>query len=116
MIKVDQFNASQDQLKELRQWKDDRIRQKMRAGIEGTILAVNPAWNFVILSVGDRSGVANNAEMLVKRGTQLIGKVHITSVDRAQSVADIVPNSVPKGVTVQPGDKVIYQSTDAVVD
>ncbi|MEO8206512.1 MAG: hypothetical protein ABI615_10050, partial [Chthoniobacterales bacterium] len=61
---------------------------------------------------GDRNGVISNTEMLIKRNNQLIGKVRITSVERTTSIADIVSNSVPKGVTVQPGDKVIYQKTD----
>ena len=52
----------------------------------------------------------NNAELLVKRGTQLIGKVRVTSVEPSTSIADIVANSVPQGATISPGDSVIYHS------
>lgn len=104
------LTASQSQARELQVEKQNRANQVMRSGLEGRILAVNPAWNFVVLSLGDRQGVVNNAEMLVKRGTQLIGKVRITSVEPATSIADIVANSVPRGLSIQPGDNVIYVS------
>jgi len=83
----------------------------MREGLEGRVLAVNPAWNFVVLSIGDKSGVVNNSELLVKRGGQLLGKVRVTAVEPSTSIADIVANSMPAGVSVQPGDSVIYQSS-----
>ena len=82
----------------------------MRNGLQGRILAVNPAWNFVVLNLGDRNGVVNNAELLVKRGTQFMGKVRVTSVEPSTSIADIVANSVPQGATISPGDDVIYQA------
>jgi hypothetical protein len=46
--------------------------------------------------------------MLVKRGAQLIGKIRITSVEPSTSIADIVANSTPRGLVIQPGDSVIY--------
>lgn len=87
----------------------DRERQKLqtRLGLEGKILAVNHAWNFVVLSIGDKNGVTSNAEMLVKRGNQLVGKVRITSVEPSSSIADIISPS--KGQSIQPGDNVIYE-------
>lgn len=96
------------QLTLLRERENQRKAKIMRVGLEGRILAVNSSWNFVVLSLGDRNGVVNNAEMLIKRGAQLIGKVRITSVEPSTSVADIVANSVRSGLTVQPGDTVIY--------
>jgi hypothetical protein len=56
--------------------------------------------------------VVNNAELLISRGGQLIGKVRITSVEPSTSVADIVVNSVRTGLTVQPGDTVIYRGPE----
>ena len=104
------LDSTRAQLAIFQREKEDRMRQKMRNGLEGRILAVNPAWNFVVLSLGDKNGVVNNAELLVKRGTQLIGKVRVTSVEPSTSIADIVANSVPQGTTISPGDDVIYQS------
>lgn len=87
----------------------ERAKNVMKPGIEGQVLAVNPAWNFVVLSIGDKQGAVNNAEMLIKRGGQYLGKVRITSVEPSTSIADIVANTLPDGVAVQPGDSVIYQ-------
>jgi flagellar biosynthesis chaperone FliJ len=83
----------------------------MRNGLEGEVLAVNPGWNFVVLSIGDRQGAVTNAEMILKRGNSEIGKVRITSVEPSTSVADIVPGSLARGVRVQPGDRVIFQGS-----
>lgn len=89
----------------------ERMRSKnLQNGIEGQVLAVNPAWNFVVLSLGDKNGVVSNAELLVKRGRQLVGKVRVTTVEPSTSIADIVANSVPAGTTIAPGDQVIYQA------
>jgi myosin heavy subunit len=105
-----ELDSSRSQLSVLTKEKQDRLHQRMRNGLEGRVLAVNPAWNFVVLSLGDKNGVVSNAELLVKRGTQLIGKVRVTSVEPSTSIADIVANSVPQGASIAPGDNVIYQS------
>lgn len=80
-----------------------------RNGLAGRIMAVNTGWNFVVLSVGDKQGAAVGASMLVMRGGEPIGKVKISSVEPATSIADIVPGSVRVGITIQPGDTVIYE-------
>ncbi len=85
-----------------------RTEHTLKQGTEGRILAVNPAWNFVVLSLGDKQGVASNTELLVKRGNQLVGKIRVTSVEPSTSIADIVANSVPRGTVISPGDHVIY--------
>ena len=104
------LDSTRFQLATLQKEKEDRMQQKMRNGLSGRVLAVNPAWNFVVLSLGDKNGVVNNAELLVKRGSQYIGKVRVTSVEPSTSIADIVANSVPQGTAISPGDNVIYQS------
>ena len=76
--------------------------------MSGSVLAVDRNWNFVVLDLGDRNGVLNHAEMIVTRGNGMVGKVRITSVEPSQSIADIVPNSTPPGLTIQRGDRVIY--------
>jgi flagellar biosynthesis chaperone FliJ len=106
------LDSARSQLATLQKEKEDRMQQKMRNGLSGRVLAVNPAWNFVVLSLGDKNGVVNNAELLVKRGSQFIGKVRVTSVEPSTSIADIVGNSVPQGTTISPGDNVIYQAVD----
>jgi uncharacterized protein (DUF3084 family) len=98
------------QVAELKRQDVARQKSQMRQGLQGTVLAVNQAWNFVVLSLGDRQGVVPNAELLVQRGSQLLGKVRVTSVEPSTSIADILVRTVPRGLSVMPGDTVIYQA------
>jgi predicted RNase H-like nuclease (RuvC/YqgF family) len=77
--------------------------------LSGRILAVNEAWNFVVLNVGNKSGIASNTELLVKRGNLRIGRVRVTSVEPASSIADIIPESLASGLSIQPGDYVLTE-------
>jgi hypothetical protein len=83
-----------------------------KAGFRGTVMAVNQAYNFVVLNVGDRQGLRSNEDMLVLRDGALIGKIRISSVEPATAIGDIVTNSLARGVQVQPGDIVIYADTN----
>ncbi len=106
------LTAAQQKYAGLQQIEETRRKGLAVKGLEGQILAVNPAWNFVVLNLGDKNGISSNSELLVKRGTQLVGKVRVTSVEPSTSIADIVAKSVPAGTTIAPGDNVIFQSED----
>src|SRR5437870_12883278 len=82
-----------------------------RTGVHGTVLAYNQVYNFVVLNLGARQGVESNSEMLVLREGTLIGKIRISSVEPATAIGDIIPNSLARGVQVQPGDTIIYGGT-----
>lgn len=82
-------------------------------GIRGTVLAVNPAYNFVVLSLGARQGVEPNSEMLVLRGGSFIGKIRISSVEPATAIGDIITSTLARGVQVQPGDTVVYAGNNS---
>jgi len=84
-----------------------------RPGLRGTILAVNQAYNFVVLNLGERQGVEPNSEMLILRGGSLIGKIRVSSVEPATAIGDILTNSLARGVQVQPGDIVIYAGSNS---
>ncbi|PYK40839.1 MAG: hypothetical protein DME60_06475 [Verrucomicrobia bacterium] len=84
-----------------------------RTGVRGTVLAVNQAYNFVVLNLGARQGVEPNSEMLVLREGTLIGKIRISSVEPATAIGDIITGSLARGVQVQPGDMVIYAGTSS---
>jgi DNA repair exonuclease SbcCD ATPase subunit len=92
---------------------EERLNERKRVDqlnkLTGRILAVNEAWNFVVLNLGDKNGIASNTELLVKRGTTQIGRVRVTSVEPASSIADIIPGSLSRGLSIQPGDYVITQ-------
>lgn len=89
-----------------------RVAAPRNPGLRGTVLAVNQAYNFVVLSLGGRQGVEPNSEMLVLRGGTLIGRIRISSVEPATAIGDIIGNSLARGVQVQPGDIVIYAGTN----
>jgi Chromosome segregation ATPases len=84
-----------------------------RTGVRGTVLAVNQAYNFVVLNLGARQGVEPNSEMLVLREGTLIGKIRISSVEPATAIGDIITSSLARGVQVQTGDTVIYAGTSS---
>ena len=82
-----------------------------RTGVRGTVLAVNQAYNFVVLNLGARQGVEPNSEMLVLREGTLIGKIRISTVEPATAIGDMITSSLARGVQAQPGDTVIYAGT-----
>ncbi len=80
-------------------------------GFSGRVEAVNPGWNFVVINVGDRQGATVNAQLVIVRNGQNIGKVRITAVEPTTSIADVIPGSMARGQRVQPGDEVVFIGT-----
>lgn len=85
-----------------------RVAGLNKPGLEGKVLAVNPNWSFVVLSIGDKQGVVAGSSLIVKRGGVMVAKLRVTSVEPSTSIADIQVGSLAKGGTVQPGDVVIF--------
>jgi hypothetical protein len=97
------------------QLEDEKRRRTVahgKVGVRGTILAVNQAYNFVVLSLGGRNGVEPHSEMLIVRDGTYIGKIRISSVEPATAIGDIMTGTLARGVRVQPGDIVIYADTN----
>ena len=109
----DKLRVSQEKVTQLEDEKKRRIAAAGHPGVRGTILAVNQAYNFVVLNLGGRQGVEPNSEMLVLRDGSLIGKIRISSVEPATAIGDIITGSLARGVQVQPGDIVIYAGTSS---
>lgn len=97
-----QFAAKDQQIK---QYKDNYVRP----GITGKVLAYNPGWNFVVLNLGDKAGLKSGVQMVVTRAGAMIGKVKVTTVEPSTAIADVLPGTIARGQSVQPGDSVIYQ-------
>ncbi|MEI8109130.1 MAG: hypothetical protein WCI46_15055 [Verrucomicrobiota bacterium] len=110
-----QVKVADDKVAVLEIYKKSRELGLMRKGTTGRIIAVNPGWNFVVLNIGDKQGAVQNGVMLVVRNGEPIAKVRITSVEPSTAIADILPNSLRKGITIQPGDDVIFEGTRANV-
>lgn len=105
---ADKMHAGRESSVQLKEDKKRREAASGKAGVRGTVLAVNQAYNFVVLNLGERHGVETNAEMLVVRGGTLIGKIRVSSVEPSTAIGDIITSSLARGVQVQPGDTVIY--------
>jgi hypothetical protein len=110
-VLADKVKEAQDRVTAIEEEKKRRESGASAPGVHGTVLAVNQAYNFVVLSMGDRQGVVPNSEMLIMRSGALIGKIRISSVEPTTSIGDIITNSLARGVQVQPGDTVIYAGT-----
>lgn len=109
----DKLRAAQERVTQLEDEKKRRAAVAGKPGVRGTVLAVNQAYNFVVLNLGGRQGVEPNSEMLVLRDGILIGKIRISSVEPATAIGDIIGSSLARGVQVQPGDIVIYAGTNS---
>jgi cell shape-determining protein MreC len=106
------LQGPQERSTQAQEEKKRRETSVRRAGVRGTVLAVNQAYNFVVLNLGARHGVEPNSEMLILREGTLIGKIRISSVEPATAIGDIITSSLARGVQVQPGDTVIYAGTN----
>ncbi len=109
----DKVQVARERSTQLEMEKKRRVTRNVNPGIRGTILAVNQAYNFVVLNLGGRNGIEANAEMLVLRGGTLIGKIRVSSVEPATAIGDIISSSLARGVQVQPGDIVIYAGSNS---
>jgi chromosome condensin MukBEF ATPase and DNA-binding subunit MukB len=81
----------------------------VRNALTGKVLAYNPGWNFVVLNLGDKNGLKSGVNMVVTRAGAMIGKVRVTTVEPTTAIADVLPGTLARGQSVQPGDTVIYQ-------
>ncbi|HYJ05833.1 MAG TPA: hypothetical protein VEX43_11905 [Chthoniobacterales bacterium] len=108
ILLADKIKITQEPSTQVETPKTHRPISANRPGIRGSVLAVNQAYNFVVLSLGGRQGVEPNSEMLVLRGGSFIGKIRISSVEPATAIGDIITSSLARGVQVQTGDIVVY--------
>jgi len=75
-------------------------------GLKGTIVAVDPKFDFVVLNIGTDQGAKVRGEMMVEKDGKLLGKVRIATVDKDRSIANIMPNW--KRGDIMEGDEVLY--------
>src|SRR5437660_1570015 len=85
-LNTSKVKTAQDRAAALEAEKKHRESAANPPGVHGTVLAVNQAYNFVVLNMGDRQGVVPNSEMLVLRQGALIGKIRISSVEPTTSI------------------------------
>jgi hypothetical protein len=79
---------------------------QLPVGLKGTVLVVDPKWEFVVLDIGEKQGVLKDGILMVHRDTKLVGKVKISNVLADRSIANIMPGW--KLDEVREGDKVLF--------
>ncbi|MDF1814152.1 MAG: hypothetical protein P1V20_18245 [Verrucomicrobiales bacterium] len=89
----------------------DRRTKIVLANLEATVIAVNNDWGFVMVNAGRVHGVEPNASLLVKRGNVRVARLRILNLQDNVCVCDVVKGSVNRGVTVDAGDRVIFEDT-----
>ncbi len=85
---------------------DEKV--KMPDGLKGNILAVGPLQDFVLLDIGENQGVKERGEFLVRRGSKLIGKVAVVSVEANRAIANVIPAWRQGDVRIAENDQVLY--------
>ncbi|HMJ65649.1 MAG TPA: hypothetical protein VK615_09885 [Candidatus Binatia bacterium] len=75
-------------------------------GVKGSILAVDPKWNFVVLDVGEKAGAKPHGVFMVSRDGKLIGKVKVATVNVDRSIANVMPGW--QFGELMEGDQVIF--------
>jgi predicted nucleic acid-binding Zn-ribbon protein len=77
------------------------------AGLKGEIIAVNQAEKFLIMDIGESSGVRPGMQLKVMRGGKTIGTVSVVETRKDISAGDIL--EVVSGYTIQEGDSAVAQ-------
>lgn len=107
--------AKQTQVVKVREEEKLQMQRAQKLALNGlvaTVIAVNKEWGFVMINAGRQHGVSPDASLLVKRGNSRIGRLRIVTLEETSVVADLVDESLVKGVDVQPGDKVIFENAE----
>jgi hypothetical protein len=72
---------------------------------KGSVVAVDPKYDFIIVNIGGEQGVVQNANLLVSRDGKFIGQVKVTSVQPNRAIANVLPDW--KQDEIMEGDQVI---------
>ena len=87
---------------------EDESQVVAMPGLKGSVVAVDPKWEFVVINVGSQQGALEGGLLMVRRGDKLVGKVKIVSVEANRSVANVLPAWKQGDVAVAAGDQVLY--------
>jgi hypothetical protein len=88
----------------------DRKARIGRNAMEAVITAVDQEWGFLVIGAGSNSGFTPQTNLIVQRDGRMIGRVHPSSVELNQTIAEIDFKSLATGVRIQPGDRVLLTS------
>ena len=83
-----------------------RVSGESNPEAETRIRSVYATLGFVTLAGGDNLGIVKNSTLEVLRDEEVIAKLKVTTVESKSAAADIIPDSVVDGESVQVGDTV----------
>lgn len=89
---------------------EDRKKGFDRNSLSARVVAVNRDWGFVVVDAGQARGITQSSKLLVTRGSQTVGKLSIVSVQDSRTIANILPDTLAKGMEIAPGDRVILEN------
>ncbi len=81
---------------------------KVWRGRPALILAVNDKWNYVVIDKGSKDDMEMFLEAYVHRGDEFVGKLRVTRIEEAVSVAEIQVETLVDGALLQPGDTIFF--------
>ncbi len=83
-----------------------RVSGESNPEAETRIRSVYATLGFVTLAGGDNLGIVKNSTLEVLRDEEVIAKLKVTTVESKSAAADIIPDSIVNGESVQVGDTV----------
>jgi phage shock protein A len=88
------------------------VRQRIsRNSVVATVTEVENDYGFVVINRGSNSSnITADSKLLVRRGSRLIGKLTVSSVDPNRAICDIVPDSLKPGQRIQAGDRAVLET------
>jgi peptidoglycan hydrolase CwlO-like protein len=100
-------DAKQAESQRLAERKTSRNARLSRNASEAVVTAVDQEWGFLVIGAGSNSGFTPQTDLLVKRDGRFIGRVKPSAIERTQTIAEIIFDSLSPGVRLQPGDRVL---------
>ncbi len=100
----------QDQLSDMVTRIEDRKKAFDRNSFTGTITAVNNDWGFVVVGAGKDRGLSPDTVLVVSRGSDVIGKIKVVSVEGSRALCNVAKDTMMSGRSISPGDRVVLES------
>jgi len=92
--------------------KDSNYSNKHSFFSSTRISQVFPTYGFVTLPIGNSGGVISGSPLNVVRDGAVVAKLRVSSVEAGRAAAEIVPDSLAEGTTLQAGDRVVPGAED----
>jgi hypothetical protein len=100
----EQLASTQKSIQDRRDYFTRATKGVVESTFTARVATVFPQWNFVLLNKGNSGGVFANADLEVKRGSDVVAKLKVRNVEQNISVADVVGD--PAG-QLRSGDLVV---------